>query len=178
MNQTLRKPTVGVYPENRYASHRQDLVSANWDYKTQDWKGQIPGGETLQSRLEHALQLVNLLEVQGRTLNENDAEWVRDLFETLDNIERATPEIELWCVVKEYHPQDTTSHWYGKETVWVGCLTKAQAEEFAPAIAKHYYVKQGKRDFGDKFVVKRAMCDILSVLREDLPIEQYLRSLG
>jgi hypothetical protein len=178
MNQTLRKPTVGEYPEKRYASRRQDLVYTNWDYQNDGWKGQIPGGDTLRSRLEHALQLVTLLEAQQRTLNENDAEWVRDIFETLDGIERDTPRIELWCVVKEYHPRDTTSAWYGKESVWVGFFTKAQAEEFAPAIAKHYYKKQGNRDFGDKWIVKRAECGILSILREDLPIEHYLRSLG
>lgn len=164
-------------PSTRYAVPRHDLMSYNYDYRTGTWRVTPPGGLDYRSRINRARQLANALDIAEDTIagvDERSAPLVRELFETLDDIVRALPKVECWVIVKVYPESSIMTT---KETVWAGCLTRKQAEKFAPAIKAHY-VKAHRRDFGDAFVVRRGLCEIRQILREDMTPAEYTRSLG
>jgi hypothetical protein len=126
------------------------------------------------SRVVRALEQLSRLppdktEVSFEYLPEVAAAW-----SLLRNLTDALPKIVTWCVVKHYANHDPADNSW-KPAVWVGCTTKAQAEELAPAIQKHY---SKKYDYGDRFVVEQRGCHVRDILNPCMTVEQYINLLG
>lgn len=99
------------------------------------------------------------------------------LREVLDEIHRAIPHVEGWCVVKVYkHKGASGSSW--RPRVWIACTTREQAEEFAPAIERHYANRYSNTSNPDRFVVAWGAADATDFVRPGMTADEYVRRLG
>ncbi len=129
----------------------------------------------LQDRLIKALAIVQQLPKEP---TEKDIKSVLALYEQLKDIHREVPKVRCWCVVKFYseNPKGLKGHSW-EPRVWTGHTTKAQADEFAPAIEKHYQKGRANHD-GDRFKVLYRECSFPDLMEPDISAEQFCKRLG
>jgi hypothetical protein len=108
----------------------------------------------------------------------HDEPWaMADLWSFLKNADRVMPEIEAWQVIKNYGETDPTSAWYGRKTVWCGCLTREQADAIAEAVEEHYATKYHHLR-RERFTVEFGPVGVRDMLHPDTTPRRYVRGLG
>ncbi len=114
--------------------------------------------------------------VFGDVVGAEKLDQIIRLKEILDDIDRAIPQIEGWCVLKVYAERGGTLG-FDRPRVWIAATTREQAEEFAPAIEKHFASKYGSTN-PDRFVVAWAAADASAFVRPGLTATEYVKGLG
>lgn len=123
---------------------------------------------TLRERLIEAIAILDALPDQP---SEEHVPRVARLYDLLNDVHRSVPKVELWCAVKFYRENLDGEGTSWKPAPWTGHLSKAQAEEYAPAIQAHY---SKPYDHGDRFRVVRRRIDIQSVVPATCDVKTYI----
>lgn len=126
----------------------------------------------LRARLVEAIAILDTLPSEPA---EAEIRMVARLWNLLYDAHRATPRVTAWTATKFYRENLDGNGESRKPAIWTGHATRERAEEFAPAIQKHY-IKKGGVDHGDRFkVVRRATC-ITDFVPEECSVEEFCRS--
>lgn len=128
-----------------------------------------PQGETptdLVPRLERALALAKDLAAMAALdipVDDRSCGTVARIGALLDGIDECFPKIEAWCVIK-YDGGDSAP------SIWCAFLSKAQADAFAPEIAKAYTTAGRKPD---RWVVERRLAELSDFIAPRVTAKAY-----
>jgi hypothetical protein len=107
-----------------------------------------------------------------------DPRAMADLYCFLANAKSMMPEIpDAWCTIKNYRDDSSLHTSRPDGVVWTAHLTEEQANEFAPAIENHYWIKSAKR-WRDTWTVEQRWAPAIDFVHPDCTVDRYLRSLG
>lgn len=147
--------------------------------RTNAWSPDDCTLEYVRAELMRALRAVDAVSTGGTVVAEKHVGELKVAFDALHELHRYLPEVECWCVVKHYagHVADVDP-W--EPRVWVGCSSREQAEELAPAIERHY-ARQDKESGVlsriDRFKVERRGCSVSQILHPSVDAKTYLERL-
>lgn len=134
--------------------------------RLQDHAKRTKAPEGLVARLELALEIARAL---PENLDDGYVRKVAQLDALLERIQDNIPKIEAWCVVKHYYEHKHVSSW--QPVVWCAFLSKEQALEFAPAIAKAY--NRPHRSDNDRWLVERRLANLSDFIAPTVSAKTY-----